>query len=180
MTLRMWLSEAEPVCGWLYELYRKGQDGSAEVLATLLSAMNHESGGVRRAAAEHLKGIYDPNIEGCFERAIGDENEEVRTIAARYLAAAEWLDLDEWLDEAANKPTNARYLAVRSIVAQLENAWNITKGELPSVSWEEASKSSEKLEQFRNVVRAWQKWASENLRFSSGFFDRDREHWLKE
>jgi hypothetical protein len=36
------------------------------------------------------------------------------------------------------------------------------------------------LEQFRDVLRAWQKWAAENLRFSSQFFDRDRKHWLKD
>jgi len=177
MKLRMWLSEAEPVCGWLYELYRKGQDGSAGALAPLLSAMNHENAGVRRAVAEYLKGISDPNIEPCFQIAIDDEDEQVRTIAASYLAAAEWLDLDEWLDVAAKKPTKARYLAARSIVKQLEKYWHISKGELPSASWEEASEDTEKLEQYRKVVQAWQKWASENLRYSSGFFDRDREHW---
>jgi hypothetical protein len=165
--------EAGPVCGWLYDLYRKGQDGSAQAFATLLSAMNHENAGVRRVVAEHLKGIYDPNIEACFDRAVDDENEEVSMIAASYLAAAEWLDLDEWLDVAAKKPTKARYIAARSITKRIEEHWNITRGELPSASWEEVSKDTEKLEQYRKVVQAWQEWASEHLRYSSGFFDRD-------
>jgi hypothetical protein len=56
----------------------------------------------------------------------------------------------------------------------------LSKGQLPKVNWEEASKNPEKLEQYRKVVQAWQKWASEHLRYSSQFFDRDREHWLKE
>jgi hypothetical protein len=203
--------ESGPACGWLYDLYQKGQDGSAEALATLLSAMNQEDPlvrrvvaehlrnvhdpnirgcferaigdedvGVRRAVAEHLKSVYDPNVEACFEKAIDDENEEVRTIISRYLAAAEWLDLDEWLDGAAKTPTKTRYVAARSIIKQIEEHWNFTKGELPSASWEEASKDTEKLEQYRKVVRAWQKWASEHVRYSSRFFDRDREHWVEE
>ncbi|MHC4483514.1 MAG: HEAT repeat domain-containing protein, partial [Planctomycetota bacterium] len=171
--------ESGPVCGWLYDLYRKGQDGSAQALATLLSAMNHKNGDVRRVVAEHLKSLYDPNVEACFEKALDDENEEVRIIAASYLAAAEWLNLDEWLDVAARKPTKARYLAARSIIKRIEEHWNITKGELPGASWEEASKSLETLEQYRKVVQAWQKWASEHLRYSSAFFGRDWEHWLK-
>jgi hypothetical protein len=86
--------------------------------------------------------------------------------------------VDECLDVAAKTPTKARYIAARSIIKQIEKQWYITKGELPSASWEEASKSPEKPEQYRKVVRAWQQWASENIRFSSQFFDRDG--WVKE
>ena len=87
--------------------------------------------------------------------------------------------VDECLYVVAKTPAKARYLAARSITKQIEEHWNVTQGELPSASWEEASKSPETLQQYRKVVRAWQKWASEHLRYSSDFFSRDWEHWLK-
>ncbi|MHC4362914.1 MAG: hypothetical protein ACYSTZ_08810, partial [Planctomycetota bacterium] len=68
----------------------------------------------------------------------------MRTLAARYLARAEWLDLDQWLDAAAKEPTAARYPAARSIIKELEDKWNITKGRLFEATWKEASKGSEK------------------------------------
>ncbi len=169
--------ECKRACNWLYELYSKGKDGSAEALATLLSAMKHKNTDVRDKVAGVLNNIYDPNVESCFKRAVEDEDRGIRMTAARYLAAAEWLDLDEWLDVAAKTPTKARYLAARSIIKQLEKYWHISKGQLPKVRWEEVSKNPEKLEQYRKVVQAWQKWSNENPRYSSGFFDRDREHW---
>ncbi len=176
---RLMQGEAERTCEWLYALHKRGQEGSEEAFAALLAAMKHENADIRRVVSGHLAGIYDPNIEACFKVALDDEDEQVRVRAARYLATAEWLDLDQWLDVAANEPTPARYVAARSIIGQLERAWNITKGTLPKVSWEQLIENPETLEQFRSVVRAWQEWASENLRFSSQFFDRDRKHWLK-
>jgi len=177
---RLLQGEAEPTCGWLYDLYQKRQEASQEALAALVSGMNHEDAGVRREVAKHLARIYDPNIEACFKAALKDQDEEVRVRASRYLAAAEWLDLDQWLDTAFQQPTRARCLAVKSIVEQLEKGWNISMGVLPDVSLERLTAEPAAIEQFRAVVGAWQKWASENVRFSSQFFDRDREHWLKE
>jgi hypothetical protein len=164
--------------GWLYDLFEKGQDGSSEAYASLLSAMNHENAGVRRKVVEHLVRIYDPNVKTVFESAIEDDDEEVRIKAARYLAGAECLDLDQWLDVAANEPTAARYIAANSIIKQIEKRWNITKGQIPDVTWKEASRNPEVLEQYSTVVRAWQEWASENLRFSSQFFEREHQGWL--
>ncbi|MHC4155576.1 MAG: hypothetical protein ACYST6_11740 [Planctomycetota bacterium] len=99
-------------------------------------------------------------------------------MAARYLARAEWLDLGEWLDLVTSEPTHARYLAARSIIKELEEKWNVTKGQLPDLTWKEASKNSEAIEQFREVVGAWQEWAAENLRFSSEFFEHQHENWV--
>ena len=165
-------------CEWLYELFEKGQDGSSEAYAVLLSAMNHENAGVRREVAEYLVRIYDPNVKAVFELAIEDEDEEVRIKAARYLAGAEGLDLDQWLEVAAKEPTVARYIAANYIIKQLEKKWNITKGQFPDVTWKDASNNPEVVEQYRKVVRAWQEWASENERFSSQFFESEHEGWL--
>ncbi|MHC4212410.1 MAG: HEAT repeat domain-containing protein [Planctomycetota bacterium] len=162
----------ESACEWLYELFEKGQDGSSEAYAVLLSAMNHENAGARHVVVRELCGIYDPNVKVVFEAAIEDEDEQVRIKVARYLAGSEGLDLDQWLEVAVNKPTAARYIAANSIIKQLEKKWNITKGQFPDVTWKEASNNPEVLEQYRKVVRAWQEWASENERFSSQFFER--------
>ena len=97
--------------------------------------------------------------------------------AARYLAAAERLDLAAWLAIAADQPTHARYLAARSVIGELEKTWHTNKGSLPEAPWEKAEADEDILSQFRNVVRAWASWAQENSRTSARFFDRDRRDW---
>jgi hypothetical protein len=177
---RLMQGEAERTCRWLYEFYRKEQQGSEEAFVALLSAMTHENAGVRHEVSRHLAQIYNPSVEACFKAALEDQDEQIRIKASRYLAGAEWLDLDQWLAKAIEEPTRARYIAARSIIKQLERTWRITKGQLPEVTWEQASEDPQELKQFREVAGAWQEWAAENVRFSSQFFDRDRQHWLKE
>jgi len=173
-------AEAEAVSGWLYRIYQNTPDKSEEVLVGLVSGMSHPNSVVREEVIDKLTNIYDPRVKACFETAINDEEDEIRRRAARYLAAAEWLVLDQWLELAAKEPNAARYIAAQSIVGGLERTWNMTKGEMPKVTWQQASKNPETLEQYRAVVSAWQKLAHENLRFSEQYFEGDREHWLIE
>ena len=121
--------------------------------------------------------IYDPRVVSCFKKAVKDTDEEVRVNAARYLAATELLDLTKWFTLTKEQPTYARYIAARSIVKELERKWNITKGLLPDISGEGFTDNNEKLEQFSEIVDEWQKWASENSRFSFYFFDNARKDW---
>jgi len=180
---RLSQGESEPVCEWLCDLYCKKRDANEvadEPLTVLLSGMKHEDAGVRRDVTGQLVRIYDPRVVSCFEMAVEDSDEKVRVKAARYLAATEWLDLTEWFELATEQPTYARYIATRSIIKELERKWNITKGLLPDIPEENFTDNNEKLKRFSEIVDEWQKWASENPRFSFYFFDNDREDWLED
>ncbi len=163
-------------CDGLYQLYCRGE-GADQALRTLLSGMNNDDVRVRRLVGERLVRIRDPRVTRRLEAAVEDSDETIRTLAARYLAAAEMLDLDEWLELAARAPTRPRYLAARSVIADLETTWNTTRGDPPEAPWQQASTAPETLEQFRKVVRAWRAWARQNKGFSSRFFNIDRKYW---
>jgi len=178
---RLSQGESEPVCRWIYDLYRKKRDANEvadEPFTVLLSGMKHEDAGVRRGVTGQLVRIYDPRVVSCFQMAVEDTDEEVRVKAARYLAATEWLDLTEWFALATEQPTYARYIATRSIIKELERKWNITKDSIPDLSKEDFTDNNEKLQSFSNVLAKWQEWASENPRFSFYFFDNDRRNWF--
>lgn len=180
---RLSQGESEPVCEWFYDLYRKKHDANEvadEPLTALLSDMKYEDAGVRRDTTGQLVRIYDPRVVSCFEMAVEDTDEEVRVKAARYLAATEWLDLTEWFALVTEQPTYARYIAAHSIIKELETKWNITKGLLPDISGKDFADNNEKLKRFSEIVDEWQKWASENSRFSFYFFDNDRKDWFEE
>jgi len=169
--------EPETVCRGLYGLYSEGRD-EGEALSTLIRVgMAHDKADVRRATADCLARIDNPKVKARFASAVEDNDEEVRMTAARYLAAAERLDLAEWLAVAADQATHARYLAARSVIGELEKTWHTNKGALPKAPWEKAEADEGILAQFRNVVRAWTSWAQENPRTSARFFDRDRRDW---
>jgi RNA polymerase sigma factor (sigma-70 family) len=173
--------ESEQVCRWIYDLYRKKRDANEvadEPLTALLSGMKYEDAEVRRDTIDQLVRIYDPCVVSCLKTAVEDADEEVRDTAARYLAATEWLDLAEWFALAKEQPTYTRYMAARSIIKELERKWNITKGLLPEISAENFADNNEKLKRFSEIVDEWQKWASENSRFSFYFFDNDRKDWF--
>lgn len=180
---RLSQGESEPVCEWFYDLYRKKSDANEvadEPLTVLLSAMNHQDARVRRDAADQLLRINDLRVASCFQMAVQDTDQEVRVKAARYLAAAERLDLTEWFALAKEQPTYARYIAARSIIEKLEKKWNITKGLLPDISGKNFTDNNEKLKRFSEIVDQWRRWAAENPRFSFYFFDADRKDWIKE
>jgi len=167
----------ETACRGLYGLTYapKVEDKALSVLIDV--GMGHEKVEVRRAAAEYLKRIDKARVKTRFTSALDDKDEQVRMTAARYLAAAEGLDLAAWLSAAANEPTHARYLAARSIIGDLEKTWHNAKGKLPAVSWEEAAADEAILSQFSTVARVWAGWASEHPTTSARFFDRDRRDW---
>ncbi len=85
-------------------------------------------------------------------------------------------DLADWLARAAERLTHARYLAARSIIADLESTWHTDMGELPVAPWRGVV-GTVLLEPFRKVIRAWEGWARANPQFSARFFDDDRQHW---
>ncbi|MHC4742873.1 MAG: HEAT repeat domain-containing protein [Planctomycetota bacterium] len=177
---RLMQGESEAPSEWLYDLYRKKRDANEppdEPLTALLSGMNHEEAEVRRDVTRQLARIYDPRVIASFEKAVHDTDQEVQVDAARYLAAAEHLDLTEWLNLASQAPTYARYMAARSIINQLETKWNITKKPIPDLSKEDFSGKSENLKSFSKILDEWQEWATENSRFSFYFFENDRTDW---
>ena len=97
-------------------------------------------------------------------------SEETATIAARYLAAGEGLDLSDWVGVAAEQPTHARYVAACSIIRELEKSWNVTYGDIGASPWEEVSKHDDLLAEFSSIVRAWEQWARKNPKLSGQFF----------
>ena len=169
--------EPETVCRGLYGLYHEGRNEEEALSVLIRVGMAHDKADVRRATADCLARIDDPKVKARFGSAVEDSDEEVRMTAARYLAAAERLDLAAWLAIAADQPTHARYLAARSVIGELEKTWHTNKGSLPEAPWEKAEADEDILSQFRNVVRAWASWAQENSRTSARFFDRDRRDW---
>jgi hypothetical protein len=140
--------------------------------------MKHNDTGVRLEVLNTLKLIYDSRVKSFCEEALLDNDESVRLRAAFYLAAAEWLDLDAWLEQALNDPTYARYVAVRAVVGELESTWKTTKGSLPVFTYEQFLKNQHVyIEQYTQIIRAWQTWAVENPRFSQKFFEKARRSW---
>jgi len=169
------IADQRMVLDGLLEMVRRNR-AADRAQAVLISALKHRSEEVRKGAAERLREIHDPQVKAAMEDALEGP---AGPTAARYLAAYEGLDLADWLAATADKPTPARYLAARSIVAELDRTWETSKGQLPAVSWEQAAKEPAALEQFRQTMRAWQSWARENPRHSAHFFDADRERWPK-
>jgi hypothetical protein len=172
----------EQICSWILDTYRKSgsnDDKREQALEALLLGMEHEDVEVRRQVCNYLTKIYDERIESCLLIAVDDENEEIRLNAAYYLAAAEWLDLNEWLNVTADDPTYVRYIAAVSIIKELEDTWNITRGKLPVLTKEDFENNSPSLEEFTKVISTWQSWANENPRASFLFFEEYREKWLE-
>ena len=105
-----------------------------------------------------------------FEKALLDDHKEIRELAAWYLVKAEDLNLAQWLENATNKPTRARYIAARLVVTKLEKHLHVKKGDLPPGDWDTVIDNPNLLGQYRDTLRAWAEWANENQRFSSDFF----------
>jgi hypothetical protein len=112
--------------------------------------------------------------------AIKDKDVRIRVKAARYLAAAEKVGLTEWFALAKEQPSFARYIAASSIIKQIEKQWDITKDPLPEISGKDFMDNSEKIRRFSDIVGQWQKWSEQYPRFSSKFFDKDKNNWIKE
>ncbi|HDY65640.1 MAG TPA: redoxin domain-containing protein [Phycisphaerae bacterium] len=158
----------------------KHSPAKEETLRLLLIALGHDSDGIRSGAAGRLSQIHDPRVKKAFEDAVASEDPATATRAARYLAAWEGLNLADWFATTAREPTHARYIAARSIIAEIESEWRISEGKLPAVAWKQCAKSSETLKDFRKAVQAWEKWARKNPSFSSRFFLDARRHWPKQ
>ena len=142
-------------------------------LALLISATKHSNVEVRRDAVARLAKLKDSNIKEALEAAVSDIDIQVAHRAARHLAALEHLDLADWFTAAIDEPTEARYLAAKSIVADLERTWRETKGVLPDVSWSKAVGDQKVMEAYRQTLRNWLEFANRNPRESSHFFDDD-------
>jgi len=166
--------EWEPVCQGLTEIYRRGRE-SEDALDVLLLAMDHPDAGARRIVVRHLARIDRPAVHQVMADAV-DDDKDVRTRAARYLAAAEGLDLVKWLRRAATSPTRARRFAGRSIVRELEQHWHTQRGALPAEPLD-ATQAADRLKEFQRTLRAWATWAQENPGYSQRFFDADRAPW---
>jgi len=150
-----------------------------EALELLLKALEHPNTQLRREAAKRLARIYDERVKHGFEAAVKDRDAATASAAARYLAAYEGLNLADWLAGAAEDPTLARYLAARSVVRELAKTWRQQKGELREAAWPDFHGDPERVAQYQETLRAWERWARENPRSSDRFFDADRKHWPK-
>ncbi len=164
----------------LAKLYDESHDqppARAESLDLLLGALSHEKPHIRRRAAERLARILHPRVAAAMAVAAGDSHAPTAHIAARYLAAAEELDLTDWLTAVAAKPTHARYVAARAIISGIAADWNVDLGPLPTAGWAEARGDPAVLGQFRKTVIAWAGWAREHPSFAGRFFESDRSRW---
>ncbi|HUT31240.1 MAG TPA: hypothetical protein VMX13_15710 [Sedimentisphaerales bacterium] len=158
----------------LEAIYQRS-DAKDEALELLLFALEHPNRSIRRDAAKCLSKIHEGRVSEAFEAAVNDDHEAVAECAARYLAAEEHLELAAWLALAAEKPNKARYIAARSIIRELEGKWQLNMGKAPSTNWEQLAGDPDQMAAFKDLVAAWQEWATENPRFCSRFFTRDGE-----
>jgi len=161
----------------LYDESHNQPPARDESLTLLLVALSHEKPHIRRGAAERLARILHPRVAAAMAVAAGDSHAPTAATAARYLAAAEELDLTEWLTAVAAKPTGARYVAARAILRGIAADWNVDLGPLPTADWAEARGNPAVLGQFRKTVSAWAGWTGEHPSFSGRFFEGDRSRW---
>jgi len=107
----------------LRELHARETPAQREALAAILAAaIGAHPDPVRAGAADYLSTIPDPAVKQTFEKAVADEDPIIAPTASRYLAASEGLNLADWLAAASQRPTHARFLAARFIIADLDKA----------------------------------------------------------
>jgi len=157
----------------LRELHASQTPAQREALTAILAAaIGAHPDPVRAAAADYLSTVPDPAVKQTFEKAVADEDPIIAPTASRYLAASEGLNLADWLAAASQRPTHARFLGARFIIADLEETWHTTKGDLAGLSWDDLATDPDKLAYLRQVLRAWEEWARDHPRTSAAFFDR--------
>ena len=92
-------------------------------------------------------------MAAAFEPRLTTATQRLQTRPPATWPPTKKLALADWLAGAIAKPTHARYLAARSIVAGLEETWAINHGRLPSAPWKGASADPAAMEQFRKVLK---------------------------
>ena len=142
-------------------------------LDLLVSATKHSNVEVRRDAVVRLTKLNEAKINDALEEAVNDVDSQVSQRASRHLAALEHLDLADWLTASIDEPTHARFLAAKSIVADLERIWDEKKGALPDIPWSKAVNDQKVIDSYRQTLRHWLEFAKQNPRESSHFFDDD-------
>ena len=142
-------------------------------LDLLISATKHSNVEVRRDAVVQLTKLNEARINEALEEAVSDVDSQVSHRAARHLAALEQLDLADWLTAAIDEPTQARFLAAKSIVADLERIWDEKKGVLPDTTWSKAVSDQRVIDVYRQTLRNWLEFAKQHPRESLHFFDDD-------
>ena len=163
------LGEKIVICSGLRNLLDH-EDSSEKARELLVSALGQQEPKVRLEAARLLRRHHDPLIKSAFEKALLDDFQEIRDVAAWYLVKAEDLELAQWLEQAAEMPTRARYMAARLIVPALEQHLHVKKGDLPADDWDTAVNRPPGIKQYQDTLGTWAEWARENPRFSSDFF----------
>ncbi|MBN1973062.1 MAG: sigma-70 family RNA polymerase sigma factor [Sedimentisphaerales bacterium] len=172
--------ETDPVCNWLLKTYT--QSGTNEnirkqAVEALIAGMSNTEVEARQRVCSFLTKIYDRNVETCFVKAVEDENQNIKLDAGFYLAAAKWLELAEWLKLASNEPDYAQYISACTVVKKLEQQFNITKGNLPTLSKEDFEAAQDSNQNYKKVIGDWLSWAQENPRASFLFFEDYRQRW---
>jgi RNA polymerase sigma factor (sigma-70 family) len=177
--------ETDTVCDWLLKTYT--QSGTNEnirkqAVEALIAGMSNTEVEARQRVCSCLTKIYDRNVETCFTKAVEDEDDKIRHDAGFYLAAAKWLELAEWLKQAASEPTYERYISASAVITKLEQQYNISKGKLPALSREDF-KIAEKIQEtgpyYKKIIGDWLSWAQENPRASFQFFEDYHLTWWK-
>jgi RNA polymerase sigma factor (sigma-70 family) len=177
--------ETDSVCNWTLKIHRRnGTDETTrqQAVDALLAGTSNKDIKVRKEVCSYLTRIYSESIESYFKKAIEDENEQIRLVAGYYLAAAKWLELADWLKQAASEPTYERYISASAVIKKLEQQWNISKGQLPALSKDDfkiAEKIQEAGQYYKKVMNDWLSWAKENPRASFLFFEEYRMEWWK-
>ncbi|MEJ2647338.1 MAG: sigma-70 family RNA polymerase sigma factor [Sedimentisphaerales bacterium] len=175
--------ETESVCQWILNTYRTrggDKDIRQQAVDALLAGMNNENVTIRKEVCRYLTKIYDESIESYFEKAIEDEDEQIKLDAGYYLAAAKWLELADWLKTAESQWSYEQYISACAVVQKLEQQWNISKGKLLILSkedFDDAEKLQGVRQYYRKVVGDWLSWADDNPRASFQFFEEYRQTW---
>lgn len=170
--------DGETVVEALWRIYCQEDFTSRPIPETtqlLIEAGQHRNVEVRRSAVKALRHSVNEAVDQFMQHATEDSDNQVASLAARYVAARQQLPLHRWLYQASRKMTPASLLAARSIVWQLEQNWHKQHGKIPDGTFAEVVEDQAKVAEYSATLKAWGLWCFTNQRSVETFFDKERD-----
>lgn len=161
----------------LWSIYLRGDFASRpvpETILLLIEAGKHRNFEVRRKAIATLCHCVNETVDAFMQQAAEDNDAEVASKAARYVAARQQLPLQTWLTEAKFTMTPAGLVAARSIVGELEQLSQEKHGGMPDGTFEEVVSDASKVAEYSATLKAWILYCATHPRTVGEFFDKDR------
>ena len=161
----------------LWSIYHRGDFTSRPLPKTILlliEAGKHRNVEVRREAIVTLCHCVNEAVDAFMQKAAEDNDAEVASKAARYVAARQQLPLQAWLVEARFTMTPAGLVAARSIVGELEQLSREKHGRLPDGTFDEVIADASKMAEYSATLKAWILYCATHPRTVGEFFDKDR------